>query len=98
MKATTTPTWRLARFAPALSSALLVLATLLSHGQTPPAPSTPSAPPADETITLPAFNVSSDRANGYRATDSMSAARIRTALIDTPATVNVITSDFLGDI
>jgi outer membrane receptor protein involved in Fe transport len=28
----------------------------------------------------------------------MSAARIRTALIDTPATVNVITSDFLQDI
>ena len=58
----------------------------------------PPAAPADETITLPAFSVSSERANGYRATDSMSAARIRTPIVDTSATVNVITSDFLKDI
>lgn len=57
----------------------------------------PAAAP-DETVTLPAFSVSSERGNSYRATDSVSAARIRGALIDTPATVNVITSDFLKDI
>src|SRR5687767_13985954 len=96
MKATT-PASRIARFAPALSGALLVLATLESRGQPAPTPPPPQ-PPADETITLPAFGVSSDRANSYRATDSMSAARSRTSLIDTPATVNVITSDFLADI
>jgi len=60
---------------------------------------TPQAQPAvTESITLPTFSVSTERANAYRATDSMSAARIRGALIDTPATVNVITNDFLKDI
>src|SRR5688500_17233963 len=91
----TSPVSRVARFAPAVSGALLVLAALESRGQPTP---TPTPPPAEETITLPAFSVSGERANSYRATDSMSAARIRTALIDTPATVNVITSEFLGDI
>ncbi|MDP3072951.1 MAG: TonB-dependent receptor [Opitutaceae bacterium] len=50
------------------------------------------------TITLPKFSVSSTKANEYRATDSLSAARIRGALIDTPATINVITREFLEDI
>src|SRR4051812_8637667 len=52
----------------------------------------------DEPVQLPKFNVQSARANAYRATDSLSAARTSGALIDTPATVNVITSDFLQDI
>ena len=56
----------------------------------------PSNP--DETVELPAFSVQSARANAYRATDSLSAARTSGALIDTPATVNVITRDFLEDI
>ncbi len=72
-----------------------LVATTAVDAQTPAAP---PAPAADETITLPAFSVSSDRANGFRATDSMSAARIRTPIIDTSATVNVITGDFLKDI
>lgn len=52
----------------------------------------------EEIIELPTFTVSSERANDYRATDSLSAARIRGALIDTAATVNVITRDFIEDI
>ena len=65
------------------------------HAQTE-SPNSPST--SEETITLPAFTVSSDRTNPYRATDSLSAARIRGSLMDTPATVNVITNDFLKDI
>src|SRR5687767_3796641 len=96
----TIPTSRFAYRACALSSALLglIVAAVSAHGQTPPTPTPAPAAVAEDPITLPAFNVSSARANSYRATDSMSAARIRTALIDTPATVNVITSEFLGDI
>jgi iron complex outermembrane recepter protein len=60
------------------------------------APQAPAAAP--DTVTLPTFSVSTERANAYRATDSMSAARIRGAIVDTPATINVITSDFLKDI
>lgn len=57
-----------------------------------------AATSASDTVTLPTFTVSSERTNPYRATDSLSAARIRGALIDTPATVNVITDDFIKDI
>jgi outer membrane receptor protein involved in Fe transport len=57
-----------------------------------------AASSASETVTLPVFTVSSERTNSYRATDSLSAARIRGALIDTPATVNVLTGDFFKDI
>jgi len=54
--------------------------------------------PADEeTVYLSPFEVSSERVTGYRITDSAS-SRIRRALIDTPATINVISSDFVDDI
>src|SRR4051794_15402584 len=73
---------------------------LSSVGAFAPGLSAQTAAPSNqsELVELPAFTVSSDRANAYRATDSMSAARIRTKLIDTAASVNVITSDFLKDI
>src|ERR1051326_6548963 len=58
----------------------------------------PAAPDSEAVLVLPEFGVSSVRSNAYRATDSMSAARIRTELIDTPASINVITGDFLKDI
>ncbi|KXU36823.1 hypothetical protein AXK11_03235 [Cephaloticoccus primus] len=52
----------------------------------------------EEPVRLPVFDISSERANAYRAVDSMSGSRIRQALIDTPATINVVTSDFIKDI
>lgn len=55
-------------------------------------------PKTDETIRLPEFTVSSTKANQYRATDSISVSRIRAGLVDTPASVSVITSEFLQDI
>ncbi|HEY8993056.1 MAG TPA: TonB-dependent receptor, partial [Lacunisphaera sp.] len=58
----------------------------------------PEAAPTGPTLELPTFSVSSERANAYRATDTLSAARIKTGLIDTPATINIITLDFLRDI
>ncbi len=82
-------------YRPALRLLALLASSAALQAQTV-APAQPAAPA--ETVELPTFTVSSERANAYRATDSMSAARIRGALIDTPATVNVITSDFLKDI
>jgi iron complex outermembrane receptor protein len=75
-----------------LSFALMFSASLPAQ-TTAPAEAAPGSK-----VELPTFTVSSERGNAYRATDSMSAARIRGALIDTPATVNVITDDFLKDI
>jgi len=65
-----------------------------------PAQTSPSATPASptETVQLPTFAVSGERADPYRATDALSAARIQSAIIDTPATINVVTSDFIKDI
>lgn len=84
---------------PLLMSALAALSFAQTAPTTTPAPApAPASPEAATTFTLPDFTVTSERANGYRATDSMSASRIRSALIDTPATVNVITSDFLKDL
>jgi iron complex outermembrane recepter protein len=77
-----------------LSHALATAAAVTSFAQTAPT----VAASKEEVIVLPTFTVSSELGNPYRATDSLSAARIRGALIDTPATVNVITADFLKDI
>lgn len=55
-------------------------------------------PAKDDTVQLPSFTVSSERTDAYRATDTLSAARIRSAIIDTPATINVVTSDFIKDL
>jgi len=49
-------------------------------------------------VYLSPFEVSSERASAYRVTDSIGGSRIRRALIDTPATINVITSEFLSDL
>src|SRR5258708_11797012 len=72
-----------------LASPALMLAQTTTHQ-----PADSSTP----TIEMPQFTVSTDQANPYRATDSLSAARIRGALIDRPATINVITRDFLNDV
>jgi iron complex outermembrane recepter protein len=79
--------------------AILLLASLATlPAQNTTTTTTAPATDSDQVVQLPAFTVSSERGNEYRATDSMSASRIRGTLLDTPATVNVITADFLQDI
>ena len=85
------------RIVPSVLLVMSMAASVSLQAQTPPA-DTPPASSQDELYELPAFSVSTERGNGYRATDSMSAARIRSSLIDTAATVNVITNDFFKDI
>ena len=77
-----------------LRGALLLLAPFAALQAQTSKPDTSTGP----TVELPAFSVSNERADSYRATDTLSAARIRSALIDTPATINVITLDFVRDI
>jgi iron complex outermembrane receptor protein len=52
----------------------------------------------EETVQLPEFTVSSEQANPYDPTDSLSATRIRSSILETPVTINVLTKDFLDDI
>jgi len=52
----------------------------------------------EELVSLSPFEITDNRASPYRATESLGGARIRRDLIDTGASINVITSDFIRDI
>jgi len=82
-----------------LASASLVLGGLLvGHAQSlSPSGSSTDQLDTDETVYLSPFEVSSDRVSGYTVTDS-AAARIRRELIDTPTSIQVVTSEFMNDI
>jgi iron complex outermembrane receptor protein len=57
-----------------------------------------SAPEKEEPVVLPAFTVSSETADRYRANDSISAVRIRTSLLETPSSISVLTREFIDDV
>jgi iron complex outermembrane receptor protein len=63
-----------------------------------PSPAPAASTPPDETVALPQFTVSDAKADSYRAADTMSLARIRGALLDTPLTVNVMTRELFDDL
>lgn len=89
-------------FVTALIAILSLTASLQGQSAPPPSAPPPSATPppkvAEETIALPEFTVSESAGNPYNAVDSLSATRVRSALIDTPVTINVLTREFLDDI
>jgi len=70
------------------------------YAQSSPYSSTDQDPQAadQETVVLPAFNVRSDTVDRYRASDTLSSARVRTQLIETPNSISVIPRDFINDI
>jgi len=74
-----------------LSAALAVLSS--GRGQTP----SPAAS-GDETVQLPQFTVAAEKADAYRPSDTMSLARIRGQLIDTPVSVNVLSRELFDDL
>lgn len=78
--------------------ALLVTPALV--GQTAPAtaPTTPAPAADDKTITLAAFEVSTDRDVGYTASSALAGGRVDTLLKETPSAISVLTAEFLEDI
>ncbi len=58
----------------------------------------PAAQPADQTVELSPFEVTSERDTGYAATDTLAGTRIRTPLADVGAAISVYNKDFLDDI
>ncbi len=58
---------------------------------------TPAPAPADDTITLSAFTVSTAQDRGYRAGNSVSATRIDTPIKNLPFTINAFTEQFITD-
>lgn len=87
------------RIAPMTSprTLLAVLAGWLTLGAAADA-QTKAAPPAEETVVLSPFTVSSDKDRGYAATSTLSGTRLNTSLRDTAAAVSVITPELLQDL
>ena len=81
----------------------LILLVALS-GATVLGQTTPTNQAADdqsangEVIKLSEFNVSSERATGYRAQSAITATGFGSNIIDTPVTINVLTSEFVQDV
>lgn len=72
-------------------------ATASALGQsTAPVSSTPSA--ASGAFVLTPFEVSSDKDNGYAATETLAGTRMRTSLRDVGASLSILTPEFLRDL
>ncbi|BET69451.1 TonB-dependent siderophore receptor [Opitutales bacterium ASA1] len=74
-------------------SLLAVLGSASVSAQTTSEPTDSS-----DAIELPDFTVSSQSIDRYRASEAVSAARIRAPLIDTPSSISVMTRDLIEDI
>jgi outer membrane receptor protein involved in Fe transport len=62
-------------------------------------PASATKPSSDEqTVVLNPFEVTTDKDNGYRATNSISGSRVNTSIKDIPIPIQVITSQFINDI
>jgi outer membrane receptor for ferric coprogen and ferric-rhodotorulic acid len=80
----------------ATTALALLLTAAPSPAQTAPARA-PSAP-AEETVDLSPFIVSTERETGWSANDTLSATRTKQALKDVPVNIDAITSDFMEDL
>src|SRR5688500_327887 len=78
-------------------AAYTVFAAATSHAQTSPTPAAPAVA-SDGTVTLSPFEVNTDRAVGYTASNSLAGGRLNTDLRDTAAAISVFTKEFLEDI
>ena len=61
------------------------------------APSSLEPSTKDDTVILSPFVVSTNKDEGYRATNSISGTRLDTAIKDTPMPIEVVTRQFLED-
>jgi outer membrane receptor protein involved in Fe transport len=97
------PGWRLSCAFGAALAAGLFASLDVSHARaqaaaasTPPKSTTNAA--GDEVLQLTPFSVTADADTGYIARDSLAGSRLNTALKDTPASLSVLTKEFLEDI
>ena len=90
------PLTRCYRLALAVSSGALLPCL---HAQTAPAPPTAETTPAakNEAVLLNPFQVSTDKDTGYAADSSLAGGRASTPLKLTPASISVMTQQFMDD-
>ena len=77
--------------------ARFALSVLLALAALPAATPPPAAAPAAETVQLSAFEVRSTAGLGYRSTNTASGTKSARPLIDLPASVALVTRDFIDD-
>jgi len=81
-----------------LMSALVLPATAFAQAATS-SPAAAATPPEDQPVlTLNTFAVRSERDYGYRATNSITATRVGSAIADTPINIAVLTEHFITDL
>ncbi len=86
-------------FPASVLTALLAGAVTALPAQTTPTPSSaPAAKPAEETVKLSAFEVSSEAAQGYATTSATSASRLAVPITELPNSVIVINDKLISDL
>ena len=78
--------------------ALLLASLFASSGIAQTAPAVPAPAVDQNTITLSAFEVSTDRDVGYTASSALAGGRIDSLLKETPSAISILTAEFLEDI
>src|SRR5262245_40811599 len=82
----------------ALSLLAVWLAAAVGRSADTPAPSTGKTNlPADETVVLSPFQVSSDSDQGYAARETLAGTRFKSELKDVASQVSILTMEFLAD-
>ncbi|GIL14580.1 MAG: hypothetical protein BroJett038_33000 [Chloroflexota bacterium] len=62
-----------------------------------PEPEQRTAPTSDQVVVLSAFEIVEDRVRGYQATNTTSATRLNTPIVDLSKNISVITRDLIDD-
>lgn len=78
-------------------AACLFTGATLALAQSTVPPAAPAPVSNRDTIQLEEFNVSANRADGYRASTSLTATGVGARIMDTPIAINVLTEEFLRD-
>lgn len=95
---TPVPTRFLSRTIAKLIPALCLASSLSLHAQTAvPAP-TAAMKVEDQIIELSPFSVTATKDQGYLAANTLAGSRLNTSLLDTPASISVMTGEFIADI
>lgn len=82
----------------ALAGWLAASTAVVAQTAPPAAAGTPPASAKDELILLSPFEVAAGNDNGYAASGTLAGTRLRTDLRDVPASISVITKQFMDDI
>ncbi|MGH7944354.1 MAG: hypothetical protein ACREH8_11615 [Opitutaceae bacterium] len=83
---------------PLVRGVLCICFLITTRAQSVPPAATPAAAAEQKPVELSPFVVDDTKDVGYLATNTLAGSRFNTALKDTPATISVMTSEFLSDI